>query len=132
MRPLVRLHGTLNARSGLHSSVMLEKDAALEEKDAALAVAEATNAKLAAELQRVRSQTPAWIPTGWLCLSACLTTSVPGSDDGGAQRSVDRAAGSVGGGEGPPLGACRPAHRGTFQRTAARTLRCASFEAEDG
>ena len=35
---------------------MLEKDAAMEEKDAALAVAEATNAKLAAELQRVRSR----------------------------------------------------------------------------
>ena len=72
MRRLVRLHGTLNARSGLHSSVMLEKDAALEEQAAALAVAEATNAKLAAELQRVRSQTPAWIPIGWLAF-ACLS-----------------------------------------------------------
>ena len=53
---LARLHGTLNARSGLHSSAMLEKDAAMEEQAAALAVAEATNAKLAAELQRVRSR----------------------------------------------------------------------------
>ena len=66
MRRLVRLHGTLNARSGLHSSAMLEKDAAMEEQAAALAVAEATNAKLAAELQRVRSQTPlGFIPIAW-------------------------------------------------------------------